>query len=72
MAMTVSKLLIFLQAHMTATFRPPEWFDVPSPAQLDAGAADVWAAGCTLYALMYGQSPFQLAINQVCGLRQVA
>lgn len=51
---------------MTATFRSPEWFDVPSPCQLDAAAADVWAAGCTLYALMYGQSPFQLAINQVC------
>lgn len=50
---------------MTATFRAPEWFDVPSPAQLDAAAADIWAAGCTLYAIMYGQSPFQLALNQV-------
>ncbi len=55
------------QANMTATFRAPEWFDMPSPSELDAAASDVWAAGCTLFALMYGQSPFQIAINQVGG-----
>ncbi|KAL6753575.1 kinase-like domain-containing protein [Haematococcus lacustris] len=52
------------EAKCTATFRAPELFDVAYPATLDRAAQDVWAAGCTLYALMYGQSPFQLAINQ--------
>ncbi len=58
------------QANCTATFRAPEFWDVPStPCELDQAAADVWSAGCTLFALMYGQSPFQLALNQVCGPR---
>ncbi len=56
------------QANCTATFRAPELWDVPSPCTLNQGACDVWAAGCTLYAMMYEQSPFQISLNQVSNI----
>ncbi|KAF6249724.1 kinase-like domain-containing protein [Scenedesmus sp. NREL 46B-D3] len=55
------------EAHCTATFRAPELFDVPSHCTLD-GRMDVWALGCTLYAIMYGASPFQQAVDQGASL----
>ncbi|WIA39605.1 hypothetical protein OEZ86_005687 [Tetradesmus obliquus] len=55
------------EAHCTATFRAPELFDVPSHCTLD-GRLDVWALGCTLYAMMYGASPFQQAVDQGASL----
>eukprot|EP00775_Hariotina_reticulata_P010618 gene10618-10776_t len=55
------------EAHCTATYRAPELFDVPSQCVLE-GKADVWALGCTLYALMYGASPFQQALDQGASL----
>jgi serine/threonine kinase 16 len=51
------------EAHCTATYRAPELFDVPSSCTLD-GRMDVWAVGCTLYHIMYGASPFQVAIDK--------
>lgn len=41
----------------TAPFRAPELFDPPSNC-LITEATDIWALGCTLYALAYGSSPF--------------
>eukprot|EP00955_Chlamydomonas_euryale_P107400 365763-Chlamydomonas_euryale.AAC.34 len=52
------------EAHCTATYRPPELFDVQTGRTLDYAAADVWGAGCTLFATMYGASPFQRALDE--------
>jgi serine/threonine kinase 16 len=41
----------------TAPYRPPEFFEVGSSATYD-NRTDVWSWGCTLYAMAYGQSPF--------------
>lgn len=41
----------------TNLYRPPELFQVPSECDLDE-RTDVWSLGCTLYAIMYGYSPF--------------
>ena len=41
---------------VTAPFRAPELFDPPSNITITE-ATDVWAFGCTLYAIAYGESP---------------
>ena len=41
----------------TATFRAPELFDCPSPGLITA-RTDVWSLGCTLFAMTYGDPPF--------------
>eukprot|EP00732_Lithocolla_globosa_P006135 Lithocolla_globosa_v1_NODE_6919_length_1015_cov_7.569792.p1 type:complete len:300 gc:universal NODE_6919_length_1015_cov_7.569792:910-11(-) len=41
----------------TAPFRAPELFQVPVDSELDE-RVDVWAMGGTIYALIYGQPPF--------------
>lgn len=55
------------EAHCTATYRAPELFDVATGQALDYAKCDVWAAGCTLYHMMYGASPFQKAADQPGG-----
>ncbi|KAJ3023716.1 Serine/threonine-protein kinase 16 [Thoreauomyces humboldtii] len=41
----------------TAPFRAPELFDPPSSGVVDE-RTDVWALGCTIYAMAYRMSPF--------------
>ncbi|PKU78955.1 probable serine/threonine-protein kinase DDB_G0291350 isoform X1 [Dendrobium catenatum] len=46
--------------HCSAPYRAPELWDCPSQAYIDE-RTDVWSLGCTLYAIMYGESPFEYA-----------
>jgi len=48
-------------AECSALYRPPELYHLDDPAMVDE-RVDVWALGCTLYAGMYGDSPFQYAL----------
>lgn len=45
--------------HCSMPFRAPELFDPPVGTTLDE-RVDVWSLGCTLYALAYGHSPFEV------------
>lgn len=54
------------ERHTTAPYRAPELWDVPSSCSLDR-KIDIWAAGCVLYYLMVGETPFELIANQAGG-----
>ena len=41
----------------TATYRAPELFDCPAPGLITA-KTDLWSLGCSLFAMAYGDSPF--------------
>ncbi|XP_020590442.1 probable serine/threonine-protein kinase DDB_G0291350 [Phalaenopsis equestris] len=56
------KLQDWAAEHCSAPFRAPELWDCPSHADIDE-RTDVWALGCTLYALMYGVSPFEYVLD---------
>lgn len=45
--------------HCTLPYRAPELFDVATGSSVDE-RVDIWSLGCTLFALMYGTSPFEL------------
>ncbi|KAJ3278924.1 Serine/threonine-protein kinase 16 [Rhizoclosmatium sp. JEL0117] len=51
---------------VTAPFRAPELFDPKSDQVIDE-RTDVWAYGCTLWALAYGCSPFDGSMTAAVG-----
>ncbi|CEP22683.1 unnamed protein product [Cyberlindnera jadinii] len=48
--------------HCTLPYRAPELLDVKTGSTIDE-KIDIWSLGCTLYALMYGSSPFEREEN---------
>ena len=54
------------ERHTTAPYRAPELWDVASSCVID-GKVDVWAAGCVLYYMMVGETPFERISNQAGG-----
>ncbi|KAJ4713285.1 Serine/threonine protein kinase [Melia azedarach] len=57
--------------HCSAPVRAPELWDCPSQADIDE-RTDIWSLGCTLYAIMYGVSPFEYALGESGGSLQLA
>ncbi|KAG6404105.1 hypothetical protein SASPL_136345 [Salvia splendens] len=57
--------------HCSAPFRAPELWDCPSHAYIDE-RTDIWSLGCTLFAIMYGESPFEYALGESGGSLQLA
>ncbi|MED6122427.1 hypothetical protein PIB30_039631 [Stylosanthes scabra] len=57
--------------HCSAPYRAPELWDCPSQADIDE-RTDIWSLGCTLYAIMYGVSPFEYALGESGGSLQLA
>ncbi|THG08648.1 hypothetical protein TEA_015518 [Camellia sinensis var. sinensis] len=57
--------------HCSAPFRAPELWDCPSHADIDE-RVDIWSLGCTLFAIMYGMSPFEYALGESGGSLQLA
>ena len=56
--------------HTTLPYRPPELLEGGlrvGDAPIDYRAVDVWSAGCTLFALLYGASPFEGEFSRQTG-----
>lgn len=47
----------FCAETVTAPFRAPELFDPFTGSEINE-STDAWALGCTIYAMTYGESPF--------------
>jgi serine/threonine kinase 16 len=45
--------------HCTLPYRAPELFDVKTGSTVDE-RVDIWSLGCTIFALMYSSSPFEM------------
>ncbi|KAI8990797.1 kinase-like domain-containing protein [Mycotypha africana] len=52
-------------------YRAPELFDVKVGTTLTE-KVDVWSLGCTLFAMAYGESPFEMTVNQQGGALPLA
>ena len=59
------------ERYSTAPYRAPELWDVPSFCTVDE-RVDVWAAGCVLFYLMVGETPFEMAANEAGGSLMLA
>ncbi len=59
------------ERHTTAPYRAPELWDVPSSCDITP-AVDIWAAGCVLYFLLVGASPFERTANEAGGSLMLA
>ncbi|GLJ43190.1 hypothetical protein SUGI_0896600 [Cryptomeria japonica] len=57
--------------HCSAPYRAPELWDCPSYSDIDE-RTDIWSLGCTLYAIMYGMSPFEHSLGEAGGSLQLA
>lgn len=60
--------------HTTLPYRPPELFEggARPGSVLDYRAVDVWSLACTLFALLYGASPFEVEFgHNGCTIRIV-
>lgn len=52
-------------------YRAPELFDVKPSTTLNE-KVDVWSLGCTLFAMAFGESPFEMTINSQGGTMALA
>lgn len=59
------------ERHCTAPYRAPELWDVASSCTINE-KIDVWSAGCVLYYLMVGQSPFEKTASEAGGSLMLA
>lgn len=63
MSLTTRQAALELQdlaaEHCTLPYRAPELFDVKTGSSVDE-RVDIWSLGCTLFALMYSSSPFEM------------
>lgn len=57
--------------HCSAPYRAPELWDCSSHSDIDE-RTDIWSLGCTLYAIMYGVSPFEYSLGESGGSLQLA
>ncbi|KAI8331115.1 kinase-like domain-containing protein [Blakeslea trispora] len=57
--------------HCSMPYRAPELFDVKLDSLLTE-KVDVWSLGCTLFAVAYGTSPFEMTMNQQGGTLALA
>uniref|UniRef100_A0A2R9ADF3 non-specific serine/threonine protein kinase n=1 Tax=Pan paniscus TaxID=9597 RepID=A0A2R9ADF3_PANPA len=47
----------------TISYRAPELFSVPSHCVIDE-RTDVWSLGCVLYAMMFGEGPYDMVFQK--------
>lgn len=60
--------------HTTLPYRPPELLEGgvrTGDPDVDFSKVDVWSLGCTLFAILYGASPFECEFVRTSGIRIV-